>query len=74
MNWLALVAGLVSIVQGIISALASQKLVDGALATRLSLHLQKAKAEILDAQGIRDTVANRPVSSLREQPDGLFRD
>lgn len=74
MSVLGLVSGLVGIVSAIISYFADQKKIDGALAMRLNLHLEKVKAEILDAQSIRDTVAARPADELRKSDDGLFRD
>ena len=74
MSYLGLIASLVSIVSAVIEYLKGRQLVDAALATRLSLHLQKANAEILDAQGIRDTVDRRTPEQLRNSADGLFRD
>lgn len=74
MNWLSVIAALISITNAIVGYLRDQKVVDDALAVRLGLHLAKAKAEILDAQGIRDTVDRRTPEQLRDSADGLFRD
>lgn len=74
MSVLGLISGLISIVNAIIGYYQQKKLIDDALAVRLSLNLTKAKAEILDAQGIRDTVDRRTPEQLRDSADGLFRD
>lgn len=74
MSWLGLIGGLVSLVNALITAFANQKLIDGALAESLSAHLQKANAEILDAQNIRDTVNKRTPDELHKSDDGFFRD
>ena len=74
MSWLSVITSLISITAAIVDYLKSQKAIDGALAIRLSLHLAKAKAEILDAQNIRDSVDRRTSSELQQSDDGLFRD
>lgn len=74
MNWLSIITTLIRIVGAVVDYLKEQKAIDAALAIRVSLNLQKANAEILDAQNIRDAVDRRTPEQLQSSADGLFRD
>lgn len=74
MNWLSLIAGVVSLVNALVGYLQDKKKIDGALAEKLVMHLTQVNKEILDAQTIRDSVAKRTTDELRASSDGLWRD